>query len=573
MIRRSLLPTLFALVLSVLPSMNASAQHVDEHASHGPLCGMRIMSTADVDAALLQTRIQAPEVYRQMVSDGKKGDARIAGAVGTRRTFWTLNRNIGQFVPVEATLVFDGKLGTIWVALADSARLHPASTSIRALAKALDTATSTRSRRPEVGILQNDIDVFGPPPTTFNPEGKTDFLIFDIPDAGVLGYFFPYDQEIADGSNQSNLLYIDSKQGFSSTASLYNTIGHEYQHLIHYAANPQSELFYNEGCSEVAGLLSGYVDRYNSDYFANTNVDLLSFPTSGDEALTAYERAYTLMWFLYEQYGESFLTEFVKSTANGMPRINDALSRIGHSTADVNWRLALRNFAVANYLQTNDSAQYSYRTRITQSASTRPKQASTLTGPALPPTGTIKLQRYGTAYVTYNTPGILQIRPSATREFAAMAMLYRGTEVEVKELTSSGFNILPSVGEPYTKIVIAYVNLAGSTNDITLTISPTVGVEEEILATDGSGIMEIAPMPASRAEGASVTLKTAGRSSVSLELYDLQGRLLRSYLNQERLGAGDHRVALDLAGIEAGTYFVRLLDGEKLSVQPLVVNR
>ena len=572
MIRRSLLLTLSAFVFSAVSSLTVVAQHVDDHSSHGPLCGMQVMSQVDVDAALARTRVQSPALYQQMVSEGKKGPARIA-TVGARKTFWILDRTAGQFNPLEASLAFDGKLGRIWVDVKDSARLHPGTTSIRNLAKAIDTATSAKSRRPEVGILQNDIDVFGTPPTTFDPQGKTDFLIFDIPDDGILGYFFPYDQEVTTGSNQTNLLYIDSRSGFSSTASLYNTIGHEYQHLIHYAHNPQSELFYNEGCSEVAGLLSGYVDRYNSDYFNNTNVDLLSFPTSGAEGLTAYERAYTLMWFLYEQYGEAFLTQMVKSQANGMSRINDALSRMGLPTAQINWRLALRNFAVANYLQTNDSAQYSYRTRITQSASTKPKQVSTLSGPSLPATGAVKLQRYGTAYMTYNTPGILNIRPVGTREFAAMAMLYRGSQVEVRELSTGGFNLLPSDGVPYDKIVIAYVNLSGLTNDITLTLSSTVGVEDGIASTGGNGIMEIAPMPASRTEGAAVTIATAGRSSVTLELYDLQGRLLRSYLDREKLAPGDHRVSLDLVGLEAGTYFVRLLDGETLSVRPLVVNR
>ena len=58
---------------------------------------------------------------------------------------------------------------------------------------------------------------------------------------------------------------------------------------------------------------------------------------------------------------------------------------------------------------------------------------------------------------------------------------------------------------------------------------------------------------------------------MTLELYDLEGRMIRSYLDRRTLGAGEHRLPLDLDGIDAGTYFLRMLDGEKMSVRAIVV--
>jgi hypothetical protein len=536
---------------------------------------MQTISQVDIAAALTRTREQNPALYREMTAAAAgKRNAHTSSAVGQEERFWVLDRTAGTFQSKMAVLYFDLKLGRIWVDVADTARLRSTSSTMRALARAIDTATSSRSRNPAQGILQNDIDVFGDTPKEFERDGKTDFFLFDIPDAGVLGYFFPYDQTMETGSNQMNLLYIDSKQGFSSTSSLYNTIGHEFQHLIHYAYNPNSELFYNEGCSEVGGLLCGYVDRYNTDYLNSTNVDLLSFPTTGTEFLVAYERAYTFMWFLYEQYGESFLRELVQTTSNGMSRVNTALVKAGYPATEQNAKLALRHFAVANYLQTSDSAQYGYKTRITQSTLVRPKQLSTTTGVAYPETGAIKLLKYGTAYMTYNSPGVMRIIPTGTREFAVMAMLYKGANVEVRELTPGIVNIIGVDGIGYDKVVLAYVNLSSLTNDITLSlIAATVGVDDADAANAaaGSAIVDIAPMPATSASGASVGIRTSGGSAVSLELYDLQGRLLRSYLDRKTLGAGEHRIALDLTGLEAGTYFLRMLDGEKMSMKGVVV--
>ncbi|MCA9785377.1 MAG: T9SS type A sorting domain-containing protein [Candidatus Cloacimonetes bacterium] len=46
-------------------------------------------------------------------------------------------------------------------------------------------------------------------------------------------------------------------------------------------------------------------------------------------------------------------------------------------------------------------------------------------------------------------------------------------------------------------------------------------------------------------------------ASVSLELYDIQGRLTTLITNEER-AAGSHQLALDTARLPSGVYFLRL---------------
>ncbi|HAV23404.1 MAG TPA: hypothetical protein DCX46_07900 [Bacteroidetes bacterium] len=48
--------------------------------------------------------------------------------------------------------------------------------------------------------------------------------------------------------------------------------------------------------------------------------------------------------------------------------------------------------------------------------------------------------------------------------------------------------------------------------------------------------------------------KLSGRSKVTLTVYDLLGRLVRTLLADEERAAGDHAVRFDANGLPSGTY-------------------
>ncbi|MEP7219757.1 MAG: hypothetical protein ABI876_12625, partial [Bacteroidota bacterium] len=293
---------------------------------------------------------------------------------GDEYPFFVRDRNTNQYATVNATLMYDGRYAQIWVDNVDTVRVKKA--TIATLGKALDSSTAASSRNPSQGIIQNDIDVFGNYRDQFSQDGKIWFLMTDIKDgfsggAFVAGFFSPWDQTSQPGSNQLNMLYIDSHEGLGSQSpsnlrDLMNTLAHEFQHLIHYYTNNQSEVFFNEGCSETASIINGYANRDNSGYLANTNVSLFRWTyedATGNLILADYARAMNFVYYLYDQYGEGFLHAFNQTRSTGMKRIDDALNVIG---VPPSWQEILKGFAVANYSIKNvDYFRYRYNKPIT----------------------------------------------------------------------------------------------------------------------------------------------------------------------------------------------------------------
>ena len=81
----------------------------------------------------------------------------------------------------------------------------------------------------------------------------------ELGDAG--GYFSPDDefpQTVAPLSNEREMVYLGPPAGPPGTRSHTAVLAHELQHLLHFNADEDEELWVNEGLSEVAaGLISG----------------------------------------------------------------------------------------------------------------------------------------------------------------------------------------------------------------------------------------------------------------------------------------------------------------------------
>jgi hypothetical protein len=564
--------------LLALATSTMIAQESGPIDAHAVACGMQIVDEHAHAVALANTARLNPALYDQMVrrAAAQKGSRMsIMSAEGeTVETFYVYNNKTAMYDNVVGVLAYDGILARVWIDARDTARVKASSSQFRMLVRALDTATTATSHNPSQGILANDIELFGAPPTTYQVAGKTDFLLTDIKEAiqggYIAGYFSPLDQTPSAGSNTRNILYIDSREGLSSTTNLLNTIAHEYQHLIHYARRRNSELFFNEGCSEVASILNGYWNRTNSGYMANTNVDLLTWPsgtTNGSLLLATYERAMTFTHFLHEQYGDTFLYDFVGSTARGVLRVDDGLKQAGLYSESVNWKTALRYFAVANYLQTSTEPQFGYQFKV---GSRKPTLLSSFVGETMPETGTVSVNRYGIAYVQIAGPGKRIVRFAGAGEFRVMAMITTNGVLEIRELEDDQTYVLGSDAVA-DKTVLAFVNLASITNPIQWTATPTTtsAVNGETGVTKRMGISGIAPNPIR--ESAILRFATAGQAPVTLELIDARGQRVRTFIDGASMDAGWHEIAIDVAGLPSGYYMAALRQGSEQSTHVVVV--
>ncbi len=563
-----------------------TADHDHEHGTAGDaVCGTILFNDGKEAEALANTKRNNPELYQRMVERSKSAPnyrslLNASADDDIIFPFFIRNRVSGQYDEIQAKLVFSGKWARIWVDTRDSGKTK-VKNIIKGLARGLDTATGNTSRNKEKGIIENDQEVFGMPPVNkFDPSSPIqDFLLTDIEDGmsgGFVGGFFaPYDQSEGPGSNKMNLLYIDANQGVNSgLTSLLSTLAHEFQHLIHYRTNPESETVFNEGCSEVASILLGYKDRLNRNYLADVNVSLFKWNNddlTGAKLEIDYQRGMTLMHYMTEQYGEEFLKVFVSTRSDNMDRVADALRTLGR---DPDWQSMLGNYVAANYLGTDFSSdpKLSYRTKLWNG--TRPQIGVHNTFDAsFPTSGSMVVQQYAGIYNVYNNPGGMKVKFKASQPIRVMAILYKGTApVEVWQLENDQeYTIAQNGSVPYDKVVFAIANLAFNTQTVNWVVDHvTLGVGDESGANGGStAISEIAPNPA--AGSARVTFRTAESGVVNVDLYNPQGELVQRLVDGDRYEAGEHAVQVNTSELANGIYMVRVMQHGAASSRVMVV--
>jgi Immune inhibitor A peptidase M6 len=124
------------------------------------------------------------------------------------------------------------------------------------------------------------------------------------------------------------------------------TFAHEYQHLLEHYEDVDEANWINEGLSDYAQTLVGYVDTRIPPTGADTDGHIACFDgylgrsyggpensltmwedQGGPEVLCDYGAAYSFMMYLYSHYGERFMSALHRQNANGMDGLNKVLDR------------------------------------------------------------------------------------------------------------------------------------------------------------------------------------------------------------------------------------------------------
>lgn len=126
-------------------------------------------------------------------------------------------------------------------------------------------------------------------------------------------------------------------------------IAHEFQHLLHDDADPDEDLWFNEGCADFAGFICGYGQPWGhiEDALDLPENSLVVWEDQGPlEILADYGRAYLFVLYLFEQLGLDFVKAAYQNPGNGIAGI-DATIRDGfrrdRSFAELyrDWSIAL----------------------------------------------------------------------------------------------------------------------------------------------------------------------------------------------------------------------------------------
>lgn len=124
------------------------------------------------------------------------------------------------------------------------------------------------------------------------------------------------------------------------------TFAHEYQHLLESYADPDETSWVNEGLSDWAQTLVGYVDPnaaqpggdshlgcfegwLDPSYGGPENSLTVWGDQGGPEVLCDYGAAYSFMSMLAARYGDAFMSALHRDPGNGLAGLNDVLAQFG----------------------------------------------------------------------------------------------------------------------------------------------------------------------------------------------------------------------------------------------------
>jgi len=441
------------------------------------VCGSQAL-LARHEEAVLNTNLRHPEwqngLFKQNQSTYQIGDS---------LTFFTYNYKTISYDKTVALCRYQSEETYIFVGDKEWESEQVTDANVQAFKQAFEERTPPGSIDPNAGIRAILKQTFGPAPNK-SGDGHIYVLIYNIidagnPDAYVAGYFSPNDQGNGSYSNRKDLLYIDCNPANPGSSDVLRNVAHELQHLLHYGADRDEDLYggtwVNEGASEYASVICGYSLRSPSKYLNNPGRSLLTFDYN-DNSLIDYEKVALWTYYLGEKFGPSLIGQIVRQPENSVEGVRAALQA---KALSLSFEELFSNFVVANYLNQPDldaQGYYGYRT---------------ITLPPFAPSGdfgsypidsqTKTLPAFSSHYIRFYgqdstaTLTLTSLRPADTR--ALILKIADQPKVEKLDFDSQGktSTSLKAIGRSVKNLVLTAVSLAGVN---TLAYSVTSEIED-----------------------------------------------------------------------------------------------
>lgn len=356
-------------------------------------------------AALDEAAVPAPRSLARM----RAAAASLTPPVGTERTYFVLDDYNGTYVPETFTLRTVGSNIEVWVQndlnYPDGDCRNDGNVNVvtdaqtQALADEFDNNILPKESQyfsvaPDRDGTHNDPDDTGAPVGYWSGDGdKTLALISNVRDANyyapdtpdgktyIAGFFSPTFNEAYD----RNVMTIDSydwaqrtganpQPGTSCQGTLNprprmyeGTFAHEYQHLLEYYQDGDETTWMNEGLSDYAQTIVGYVDTTlpPTDPTADSHITCFegwygsdTFPYCGAEnsltlwedqgspsVLSDYGAAYAFLTYVQNHFGTKAISYLHRAKANGLDSVQDMLDDLapGLTSMDVlhDWAAAM----------------------------------------------------------------------------------------------------------------------------------------------------------------------------------------------------------------------------------------
>ncbi len=175
----------------------------------------------------------------------------------------------------------------------------------------------------------------------------------------VAGYFSgidEYPKVVNNLSNQHETIYINSGHLRVGSTEYLNTLAHELQHAVEFTANPFSEVWVNEGLSELSSDLAGYPPTLVNTYFPNADVQLNAWDDEVSRTPPHYGASFLFMKYLFARYGGyEGIKDFFKIEKSGVEQVDAYLSRFNTDFDDV-----FADWTAANLVNSGVGGRYGY---------------------------------------------------------------------------------------------------------------------------------------------------------------------------------------------------------------------
>ena len=263
--------------------------------------------------------------------------------VGSSRSFWVLDEPKRAYFRVTATLRHTSDHLLMYVE--DGATVS--SSAIEASVDRFETRTLPALER-----------TFGELPPGLR------LTVFNGRVPGVGGYFSSGDMlpwVVKPYSNQRPMIYMNTQALPLGRTAYHAVLAHEVQHVIHYFAQPQQESWINEGASEVAMAVAGFVPTGSVNAFRQRpDTQLDSWANQPSRSLPHYGAAYLFVTYVAERLGQlDLLRDLIATDGIGIALFDRFLAA---REEGITFAGLFRDWVVANVVndRTIDAGQYGY---------------------------------------------------------------------------------------------------------------------------------------------------------------------------------------------------------------------
>ncbi len=347
-------------------------------------------------------RVKVPSRYRAPSGAHPRKLAGTTPPVGTVRQWLGRDQAMGTLYRKNYTLRGVGSKIEVWVANDTAFPAGDCRTQVPNTTTVTDAQVADLIQQFDTNIFPKETAAFSTPPdrdgsnALIGPDAngnggvytgagdKTVALIDNVRDANF--YDFPTNSTYIAGFHSSqfdelfdrNVMTIDAYDWAHRTGAnppdeptadlctsrparpfLYeSTFAHEWQHLLHYYTDPAEAIWLNEGMSDFAQTLTGYVDASKTVFERGADSHIFCFQGFGSvqtpfnpnprncggpenslnlwnegtpaEVLSDYGNAYSLMLYLFDHYGNDLMSRLHRDgDLQGLPSVDAALTDEG----------------------------------------------------------------------------------------------------------------------------------------------------------------------------------------------------------------------------------------------------